>query len=264
MMMARSLVILLFIIPLAHAGEQNKGELMARATELVEKQVAAWKGNDARLQVIEESYLRDVFSNQTFVAVHFPLWPVARVPAEPLQSQNLFAVSDDRKVVHLPDSKKLEEFFKSTLKTQLNMDKTTRAWLRLRMEYIQDGYFKFKYLDKAEITGPGSSLTLMTGVVEVVPEAGNTGTFKSVLRFGRGDDFVGVTMEENKIRAGIRPRCQATLLLHPDPLVRAIVEQDLLVLGRYAYDYLLDQRARANEQLRREIDRIWQRIDDER
>src|SRR5262249_8716592 len=154
-----------------------------RAKELVEKQVAEWKGNGARLQVIEEGYVRDVFPNQTFVAVHFPLWPVARVPAEPLKSQNLFAVSNDRKIVHLPESKKLEEFFKPTLKTQLNMDKTTRAWLRLRMEYIQDGFFKFKYPDKAEITGPGSSLTVMTGVAEVVPEAGNSGSFKAVLRF---------------------------------------------------------------------------------
>jgi hypothetical protein len=60
---------------------------------------------------------------------------------------------------------------------------------------------------------------------------------------------------------GIRPRCQATLLLHADPLVRAIAEQDLLVLGRYARGYLLEQRANASEELRREIDRIWRQIE---
>jgi len=62
---------------------------------------------------------------------------------------------------------------------------------------------------------------------------------------------------------GIRPRCQATLLLHPDRLVREIAEQDLLVLGRLAREYLLEQRAKAGPQLRREIDRIWRQIEDE-
>ena len=60
---------------------------------------------------------------------------------------------------------------------------------------------------------------------------------------------------------GMRPRCQATLLLHPDPLVREIAEQDLLVLGRLAREYLLEQRAKANPDLRRQIDRIWKQIE---
>src|SRR5262249_9605813 len=151
-----------------------------------------------------------------FVAVHFREWPVSRPTPEPLKHRNVFAVDKDGKVTHLPDAKKLEEFFKSTLGKQLNQDKTTRSWLRLRMEYIQDGYYKFKYPDKAEVTGPGSSLTLVTGIVEVVPEGGNSGSFKAVVRFGRADDFTGVTKEENNVKQGIRPRCQATLLLHPE------------------------------------------------
>jgi hypothetical protein len=85
---------------------------------------------------------------------------------------------------------------------------------------------------------------------------------KAVVRFDRADKFSAVT-EENKVLPGVRPRCQATLLLHADPLVRAIAEQDLLVLGKSANTYLMEQRANATSELRREIDRIWRQIEAE-
>ena len=74
--------------------------------------------------------------------------------------------------------------------------------------------------------------------------------------------FSAVT-EENKVKQGIRPRCQATLLLHPERLVREIAEQDLVVMGSMARGYLMDQRAKASAELRREIDRVWQRIEED-
>ena len=147
-MFARSLVILLFAAVLAPAGETKKDEAPAKAKALVEKQVTEWKGENFKAEPVDEKCLRDMFPGHVFVAVHFPVWPVARVPAEPLKSQNLFAVSKDGKLTHLPDSKKLEEFFKSTLGAQLDQDKTVKSWVRLRMEYIQDGYYKFKYPEK--------------------------------------------------------------------------------------------------------------------
>jgi hypothetical protein len=253
-------VILALSAALLPAQEQKQVDLSARAKELVEKQMQEWKADGFRLEVITEKYVSEVFPNHKFVAVHFPVWPVARIPKEPLKSQNLFAVSDDRKVTHLPDSKKLEEFFKTTLKTPVNEDKTTRTWLRLRMEYVQDGYYKFKFPEKTEVLA-GSSLAIATGVVEVVPEAGNSGSFKAVVRYDRENRFAGVTNEENKVKQGIRPRCQATLLLHPEPLVREIAEQDLLVMGRLAQGYVMEQRAKASDELRREIDRVWRRIE---
>ncbi len=262
-MIRRALLILTLsaMLPASSFAKDKPDEVSAKAKAAVEKQVVRdWKGEGFRIQPIDEKYVRETFPNHSFVAVHFPLWPVARIPAEPMKSQNLFAVSKEGKVTHLPDSKKLEEFFKAMLKTQLDQDKTTRSWLRLRTEYLQDGFFKFKFPEKAVVTGPGSSLTLVTGVVEVVPEGGNMGSLKATVRFGRADEFTGVTAEENKIRAGIRPRCQATLLLHPELLVREIAEHDLIVMGSMAKEYLMDQRAKARPELRREIDRVWQRI----
>lgn len=267
MMVKRALMFMILIAASPGlAGEaKDKGkedaERVAKAQAEVEKQVREWKGQGFRVQVIDEKYVRETFPNHVFIAVHFPQWPIARVTPEPMKHQNLFVIAKDDKVTHLADSKKLEDFFKSTLGAKLNQDKTVRSWLRLRMEYIQDGYYKFKFPEKADVTGPGSSLTLVTGIVEVVPEAGNKGSFKAVVRFDRADKFSGVTEEDNKVIRGIRPRCQATLLLHADPLVRAIAEQDLLVLGQNARGYLMEQRAKASDELRREIDRIWRQIE---
>ena len=263
-MITRSLLVFCLAATLGVAREPEKkdAEAAAKAKTLVEKQVADWKGAGFKADVIEEKYVREMFPDHIFVAVHFPLWPVARPAPEPMKSQNLFAVSKDGKLTHLADSKKLEEFFKSTLGAQLNQDKTVRSWLRLRMEYIQDGFYKFKYPEKAVVTGPGSSLTLVTGIVEVVPEMGNKGSFKAVVRFDRADKFSAVT-EENNVMQGIRPRCQATLLLHADPLVRAIAKQDLLVLGHRGRKYLMEQRAKASVELQHEIDAVWRQIEAE-
>jgi hypothetical protein len=265
-MITRSLVVLVLGASLGQGGEpkdKEKLEWVAKAPAAVEKKVQEWKGKDFKVQVIEEKYVRELFPKHVFVAVHFPQWPLPRKPPEPMMLKNLFAVSKDNKVTHLPDSKALEAFFKSTLGAQLNQNKTVRSWLRLRMEYIQDGMYKFKYPEKTEVTGAGSSLTLVAGTVEVVPEGGNKGSFKAVIRFDRNDKFSAVTEEENKVLCGIRPKCQATLLLHADPLVRAIAEQDLLVMGQSAREYLREQRARASKELRREIDRVWRQIEAE-
>jgi hypothetical protein len=126
--------------------------------------------------------------------------------------------------------------------------------LRLRSTFLQDGFYKFKFPDESEDTGD-----LITATFEIVPERGNKGTFKAVVRFEM-DQFSAVAKEENKILRGIRPKCQATLLLHSDPLVREIAEQDLLVLGSSATSYLMQQREKANGALRLEIDRVIRRI----
>src|SRR5260370_22039536 len=163
-----SLVVLLCAGFMGHAGETKKEDALTKAKDAVVKHVKDLKGDNFKAEVVAEKYLRDMFPKHVFVAVHFPVWPVARLAPEPLKSQNVFAVSMEGKVTHLADSKKLEEFFKTTLGPQLDQDKTVRSYLRLRMEYIQDGFYKFKYPAKTKVVGPGSSLTLVEGVVEVV------------------------------------------------------------------------------------------------
>jgi hypothetical protein len=69
--------------------------------------------------------------------------------------------------------------------------------------------------------------------------------------------------EANTVKAGVRPICQASKLLDPDPVVRRMAEKDILVMGRAAKEYLEEQRAKASPELKRAIDRIWQRIVEE-
>ena len=56
---------------------------LAKAKDLVEKKLEEINGAGATVQVIDEKYVREVFPDHVFVAARFPLWPVARVPAEP-------------------------------------------------------------------------------------------------------------------------------------------------------------------------------------
>ena len=64
-----------------------------------------------------------------------------------------------------------------------------------------------------------------------------------------------VVREPFPARRRIQPK-----LLDPDPIVRRMAEQDILVMGRAARDYLMDQRANAPPLLQDAIDRIWRRI----
>jgi hypothetical protein len=204
-MLVRALGILFIAATLGQGGTEKRVDLSARAKDLVEKQVKDWKGDGYQVEVIKEKYLSDLFPEHTFVSVRFPLWPVARVPAEPLKSQNLFVVGDDRKVTHLPDSKKLEEFFKATTAKMPNEKKVVQAWLRLRMEYVQDGFYKFNYPDKIKEGPQASSVTILIGEVEVAPEGGNKGTFTATLRFNQKGMLASLS-EENKVVQGMRPR----------------------------------------------------------
>ena len=92
----------------------------------------------------------------------------------------------------------------------------------------------------------------------VVMQGGN-GAIDAKLTFDP-DGALTKVEEVSKIRAGPRPICQATKLLDSDPIVRRMAEQDLLIMGRAARAYLDEQRGKASPELRRAIDRIWQRI----
>ena len=66
--------------------------------------------------------------------------------------------------------------------------------------------------------------------------------------------------ETASLTRGIRPRCQATRLLDPEPIVRAMAAHDLLVMGKAVREYLDERRATAGPALLGAIDQLWQRI----
>jgi hypothetical protein len=100
------------------------------------------------------------------------------------------------------------------------------------------------------------------GRLEVVAKAGNEGFLAAELLFDPKGQLVQVR-EDVQLKPGIRPICQATKLLDPDPIVRRMAERDLLILGRLAKPYLDEQRQQADPALRRAIDQLWQRIERE-
>ena len=99
----------------------------------------------------------------------------------------------------------------------------------------------------------------VTAKAVVIPLGGNQGEIAASLAFDGGGKLV-IVSESTNIKRGIRPICQATRLLDPDPAVRGMAEEAILVMGRAAREYLDEQRARASPELREAIDRLWRRI----
>src|SRR5262249_13869735 len=92
----------------------------------------------------------------------------------------------------------------------------------------------------------------------VDPAGGNKGEVKATLTFKEGK----LTAADTKVSLspGVRPICQATKLLDPDPIVRGMAEQSIRVMGSAAKPYLDEQRAKASPELRAAIDRMWEKI----
>src|SRR5262249_33962463 len=125
--------------------------------------------------------------------------------------------------------------------------------------FVQDGYYKFKFnRDLTAVKASDKGDEVVSGTTEVVPEMGNKGQLSAELWFKEGK--LDKVVEKNEVVRGIRPKCQATRLLDADPAIRAICQQDILVMARAAYEYLMEVRATAGPELRQAIDRLWQQI----
>ncbi|MBM3995173.1 MAG: hypothetical protein FJ303_13625 [Planctomycetes bacterium] len=197
-----------FITALAPWGvfaQDTPNEKVAKAQATIEKHLRDRAGSDASVAAVGDKYLRDAFPNHVFVAVHFREWPIARSAPAGLKHRNVFAVGQDGKITHFASAEVLLEFFKATPRIQVQEEKTARAWLRLRMEFIQDGFFKFKYPEKIKPGPEASSVTILIGEVEVVPEAGNSGSLVATFRFNQSGALASIS-EENKVVRGQRPR----------------------------------------------------------
>jgi hypothetical protein len=126
--------------------------------------------------------------------------------------------------------------------------------------FKQDGFFKFAIPDGAVTVEQANDGRRASGKALVT--AGGKGELSVSLTFDEAGKL-GKVAEGGHIKPGVRPICQATKLLDKDALVRRMAEQDILVMGRAAQEYLREQRAKAEPALQGAIDRIWKRIVDE-
>jgi hypothetical protein len=242
-------------------AQQKEQDLPERA----KKAVAAVKADMEKRKAVgplivwkEEKALAKMFPDYEFVAVRFRQYPIPQPQPEGLGlgAANVFAVKGD-KIEYLKDTKALEQFFKDHQPKVKGEDEARQglsAWLALSQEYHQDGFYRFDILAK-EFAVEGSGQTVRGRAV--VMQGGN-GELAVTLKFQDGK--LAKVDESAKIQAGVRPICQATKLLDPDPTVRKMAEQGLLIMGRAAGAYLMDQRSQARPELRDAIDRIWRLI----
>jgi hypothetical protein len=190
-----------------------------------------------------------------FTKIYSP-WPIPGPVPDGLKRNNVFAVGPDGKVQLLTDVKGLEAFFKDAAapaKEEAAAKDAVRAWLRLTQEFQQDGFYKFVLQDDS------TKVDGKTAAGKVIVMEGGNGEITAALTFD-GDGKLTKVEEGGKLKPGPRPKCQATKLLDPDPVVRWMAEQDLLIMGRPAKRYLDEQRAKAAPELQKAIDNIWERI----
>jgi hypothetical protein len=245
--------------------EQKKltAEELAKAEKAVKDYLEEMKAGFGMLQPLKDDRLEKLFPRHAFFTLLFRQFPVGRVPPKGFVVSNILVADAQGKVTLFTSaSPQLMELFNANLpatKTEDQAKDVAKAWVRLIQEFSQDGFYKFALMDDAtKVTTDGT--TKKASAAAVVMQGGS-GTVSIALTF---DDTGKIAKTENSamLRPGPRPICQATKLLDPDPLVRRIVEQDLMIMGVAAKPYLDEQRAKASPELQKAIDRIWQRIVD--
>jgi hypothetical protein len=223
--------------------------------------LTAWLGkikdsDRGEVELISDGALEAFLPGFKFYSVHFPQYPVAVFPPQPLLISNVLAVSRDGEVTQMISDNELMKFVKKNEHPgAATPQQIAVAWFMLSTPLLQDGYFSFSSLQNIVVSN-GNPLTV-AGSANVT--GGGNGTVSVEIELDEKGSLSKATVTPD-IRAGIRPICQATKLLDNDPVVRKMAEQDLLVMGKAAKPYLDQRRALASPELQKAIDRIWQRI----
>jgi hypothetical protein len=231
-----------------------------KAQKAVKKHLEKIKGSYGNVTPIKDAATERALPGYAFFAVLYRQYPVGRVPPAGLKASNVFAVAADGKPKAITEVKALEKFFKEALAgtgTEAGLKDAARAWIRLVQELHQDGFFTFTLEDDS--TKVAKARGGKAAEAKAVVMKGGNGALTVSMRFDAAGRLQAVS-PASTVRAGIRPICQATKLLDKNPIVRAMAEQGLIVMGRAAKPYLDEQKEKASPELRKAIDRIWRRI----
>jgi hypothetical protein len=241
--------------------EQKLPDHAQKAKEVVLDYLKNIKGTDGQTVWLDNEALNKAFPKQTFFAVRYRIYPVARKIPEGLAASNLFVVQDS-KLEHLKDNKSLAAFYQAHLAPVVKdtVDTALSSYLVLSQEFVQDGFYTFEIDAKGFVAGgDGKRITAAKG--RAIAMKGGNGEIQVEMKFDDKGKVAEATFDRSKLKQGPRPICQATKLLDSDMVVRRMAEQDLLFMGRAARDYLMEQRAMVNPELRQAIDRLWERIE---
>ena len=238
-------------------GAKLTEKQLVAARKAVDDHLVKIKSNGATIEQVKDEPLGRAMPHFAFYTVRYRQFPLARVTPPGLKASNVFAVDAKGKVQILTVATELEKFLKEALPAADSKEKledAARLAVRLGQEFHQDGLFRFKLEDDSTKATPGKGATAKAVVMQ-----GGNGTYVVDLKFDAAGKLTGLE-EKAAIRAGPRPRCQATKLLDKDAIVRAMAEEALLSMGRGAKEYLDEQRAKATPELKKAIDSMWKRI----
>jgi hypothetical protein len=250
------------LAPAAPADDKKPSpEQVAKGQDLVKKHLDGLKGGaGAIVAPIAGDDLGRALPDHLFYSVLYRRYPLAQRPADGLSAANVFAVSRDGKVETMKDGGELGNFIVKNAKaaTDDEAKDAARAAVRLSQELYQDGFYTFTLQDDSTkvVTEDGKRTANARSMVT----KGGNGEVTVTVKFHADGSIAQVNQNVNDLKPGPRPKCQATLLLHADPLVRSICEDDLLIMGKAALPYLAEQRAKATSELQKEIDRVVKRI----
>jgi hypothetical protein len=202
------------------------------------------------------------FPKQLWYVLRFPQWPVSISPPAGLASNNLLIYTPDKPLRTISDSQQLQAYFQTNAHPPGTADGAAtilKVWLSLSAELAQDGMFEFSVPIVESSTPSSTGGFAARGRINVVAKSGDLGAMSGQVLVDVNGKVLSATVEST-LQSGMRPICQATKLLDPDPIVRKMAERDLLVMGRSAQAYLFMQREQATPALRDRIDHIWRQI----
>lgn len=251
------------LLPAAAAQEKQPKlpEEVALRRQAIEAYLKKVGGTNAQIVWKDDKALTTTFPDATFFAVRFRIYPIAREIPAGLKPSNVFAVRKGNKAESIKDANALLSYVTdhaAPVKTEKEARMALTSWLDLAQEFQQDGFYKFEILQNGFTVENKNGGIAIRG--RALVKQGGNGELSANLAFDTAGKLASGSTS-GSIRPGPRPRCHATLLLDANPLVRRIVEDDLLIMGLAARAYLREQRERADPALRREIDRVMERIE---
>ena len=215
-------------------------------------------GNQTLIPITTDA-LTATFPHYLFYNLRYPVWPLELVPPRPLSSSNVIAVSPRGFVSVLTKPDVMQTFFNANRhRAQTDPQTILLAWLDLTWIFSEDGFFQFSVGQAIQVARQDDDW-IASGKDLVQPRGGDEGEIDVTLTIAPRGRILSAD-ETRNIHTGIRPICQATKLLDPDPIVRKMAEQCLLVMGSRAKPYLDAQRAKASPELQKAIDAIWLRM----
>jgi hypothetical protein len=235
------------------------GAARADSSEVVDAYLRDLGASNYTIRAITEDYVGRTFPGIDFFEVYFRQFPVAFAPPEGLSSSNLFAVVEGQ-VVYLTSIDELNAAYASggliPVGSAEAASDTARSWARFAAALRQDGFYSFHDAE-AYVEAFAAGGFWAVGGISV--SSGGSGYLAAYMEFD-ADGVLTLIVHEDTVEEGVRPICQATKLLDPDPLVRRMAISQLRAMGRAARSYLDEQRARATPELQAAIDRAWQEI----